>query len=94
MISEFKPGKVSQNTDAPEMYSEGKWHHTQSQWQIILDVEYENSREALGPKQHHILGPQACQISSALSAKLKVEPGVHSSEITTTGELRQVKNCP
>lgn len=37
MISEFKPGKVSQNTDAPEMYSEGKWHHTQSQWQIILD---------------------------------------------------------
>lgn len=69
MISEFKPGKVTQNTDAPEMYSEGKWHHAQRWWQIIFDVEYENSSKVLGPKQHHILGLQGCQ-KSPRGAKL------------------------
>jgi len=36
MIWEFKPGNLNQNTDALEFYFEGKWHHTQRQWQIYF----------------------------------------------------------
>lgn len=89
MISEFKPGKLRHNTNAVEFYFGGVGGRNdimhKASGKFALGVDYVNSREVLGAKQHHVM--RLCQIStranSALSARQQVESVVKSSESHT-----------